>query len=146
MGLAAPAIVHAALQPPTSGIMQSQVAPADTVLVMGTVVDSATNQPIAGAQVMAIGTRFGAITDSNGQFRFFVRVPITLPMRLQAQVIGYTAREAAVTTADSLSTVKFVLSQAMVGIVGVVVEGVRPAIPKNKPSFWRRLWRFLGGR
>ena len=147
IGLAAPAVVHAEPKPPMSEMVQSQVAPADSVLVMGTVVDSATNQPIAGAQVMAIGTRFGAITDSSGQFRFFVRVPIRLPMRLRALMIGYSAQEAAVVTADSVTTVKFVLSPAFVGIRELVVVGPAvPAVPRDKPSFWRRLWRFLGGR
>jgi hypothetical protein len=147
IGLTVPTLAHAALQAPASGITQSAIEPADSVVVKGIVVDSATNQPIAGAQVVIIGTTLGSITDYNGQFRFIVRNPITLPIRLKAQRIGYRDKETSVTVTDSLANLKFVLSQTFVGIVGIVVVGEpQRIVPKEKPSFWRRLWRALGGK
>jgi carboxypeptidase-like protein len=147
IGLTAPAIAHAAVPAPEPGpdVRQPQVEPADSIVVTGTVVDSATNQPIVGAQVFVKGTRLGAITDADGRFRFVVRSAMTFPLRLQAQVIGYTSSELLVTTADSLADMQFVLSQVFIGIRGLIVTGV-PLTPTSeaRPSFTGSSIRYGG--
>lgn len=145
IGLIAPAPAHSALQAPSSGMTQSIVEPADSLVVTGTVVDSVTSEPMIGALVVATGTAFSSVTDQNGQFRLVVRDPIAFPIRLQAQSIGYATTEAYV-SADSLRHISFAMSPVMIGIVGIVVTGeTRPSAPKETPSFWQRLWRALGG-
>jgi hypothetical protein len=110
------------------------------------VIDAATNRPIHGAHVLAAGTIVGSLTDQDGRFRFFLRTPVPLPLHLRAQLIGYATEDAYVTATDSLGTVNFAMSQVMIGIVGIIVVGEqRPLPPTAKPSFWRRLWRALGG-
>jgi hypothetical protein len=146
IGLIPPTAAHAVLQTPVTGDRPSVVEPVDSILVAGTVVDAATNRPVHGAQVMAAGTMVGSLTDQNGQFRFFLRTPVPLPLHLRAQLIGYATEDAYVTATDSLGTVNFAMSQVMIGIVGIIVVGEqRPPAPRAKPSFWRRLWRALGG-
>jgi hypothetical protein len=49
---------------------------------------------------------------------------MAFPLRIQAQMIGYTARETLVTSADSLANMKFELAQTFVGIREVIVTGV----------------------
>ncbi|MGH7460930.1 MAG: carboxypeptidase-like regulatory domain-containing protein [Longimicrobiales bacterium] len=152
IGLAVPEFAQAVLQEPTAEFRQTQIEPADSVVVKGTVVDSTTNQPIAGAMITVTGTRLGTITDSNGEFRIVVRSAITFPIRIQAQVIGYTSKEASVSSADGLANMKFALTQTIVEIVGIVVTGQGHArqtgklAPIAKPSILRRLVRTIGGK
>ena len=42
--------------------------------ISGTVVDSTTNKPLVGANVMIIGTNMGAATDIDGKY-FIINVP-----------------------------------------------------------------------
>jgi hypothetical protein len=146
LGLTMPTMLEATMQEPTPGVVSADVAPIDTVVVKGSVIDSASNHPIVGAQVALVGTRIGAITDNFGQYRFVMRSPVTLPLRVHAQYIGYQTRVTTVTSVDSLASLDFALGQSFVGIVGLEIIGeTRPLVPQRKPSFWRRLWQKLGG-
>jgi hypothetical protein len=146
IGLIPPTAAHSVLQAPVTGATQPVVAPVDSILVAGSVVDSATNQPMSGVQVQVMDTPFASLTDQNGHFRFFVRGRVATPMRVQAQSVGYATRDAYVTSSDSLANLHFAMSQTIIGIVGIVVVGdTLPSAPQAKPSFWRRIWRALGG-
>jgi ABC-type sulfate transport system permease component len=68
-------------------------------------------------------------------------------LSIDAHAAWSLVREAYVSSSDSLITMEFALPQVVIGIVGIVVAGeTRPLEPEAKPSFWRRLWRALGGK
>ncbi|MGH7717881.1 MAG: TonB-dependent receptor, partial [Gemmatimonadaceae bacterium] len=91
-------------------------------VVRGTVVDSASRVPIAGAQLAVVGTAARAVTGTDGQF--------TLPnvpageWTLQARRVGYRAAERSVRVEDGQTlSVDFALSQAASMLDEVIVAG-----------------------
>lgn len=73
---------------------------APQLLVHGTVRDAATARPLAGAQVLLVGTRYGALSDAAGRYRFAVpRGALPRGAVLRAQLIGYAAAEVALAAA-----------------------------------------------
>lgn len=95
-------------------------AMAQVRLVKGTVLEKATQTPVAGATVVLKGTTEGTITDANGEFS--INVPDESAV-LVIQFIGYTPQEIAVGTQSSL-TVHLEENIAMLGDVVVTALGL----------------------
>lgn len=64
-----------------------QVYAGTTGKIAGTVIDKATNEPLIGATVAVVGTKYGAITDVDGKFTILEVPPGTY--NIQISYIGY---------------------------------------------------------
>lgn len=101
--------------------------------IQGRVTDAQTAQPIAGAQVIVMGTRFGNITDQEG--RYFVNfVPAGLH-DIQIQFIGY--RTVTITNqrvlAGQTTDLNFQLESTAVEVTPIEVVGERePLVPRDQ--------------
>ena len=90
-------------------------------IVRGTVTDSASHQAVVGAQVIAVGTTRGALTDTAGAYTLRVP-PGTLTLRVQR--IGYAPSTRSVTASlDGTTTADFVLRAVSTVLSQVVVTG-----------------------
>ena len=111
------------------------LAAQETGKIQGRVTDAASGQPIAGAQVVIVGTRLGNITNADG-FYFINNVPAGL-QDIQAQYIGYqtvTVRQQRILAGQTL-TQNFQLQQSAVEIAALEVIGeTRPLVPRDQVS------------
>jgi TonB-linked SusC/RagA family outer membrane protein len=90
--------------------------------IAGSVVDSATGQPLAGAQVVIPGTGIGAAVSTDG--RFLLRGVPAGQTTVRAQRIGYAYLEKTVTvTAGATATIDFQLHPQAVKLGEVVAIG-----------------------
>ena len=99
--------------------------------IEGTVTDP-NGQPVAGAQVIIVGTAAGAVTGSTGYY-FINNVPAGV-YTLRAQMIGFSPSETrnARVLADQTLTVNFSLSAATVlGAISVTVQQ-NPIVPRDQ--------------
>src|SRR5665647_1718228 len=95
--------------------------PPNVAIVRGTVTDSGSHAPVVGAQVIAVGTTRGAITDTAGEYTLRVS-PGTVTLRVQR--IGYAPAQRVVTaTLDGTATADFVLRPVSTVLSEVVVTG-----------------------
>jgi hypothetical protein len=104
----------------------------ETGKIEGRVVDQG-GQPVVGAQVLVVGTRFGNITNPQG-FYFINNVPAGL-QDVQAQFIGYqtvTVRQQRVLAGQTV-TLNFTLAQSAVAVQAIEVVGERtPLVPRDQ--------------
>lgn len=92
------------------------------VTIVGHVVDSTSNAPVAGASVQVEGTQLGAVTDDAGEYRIS-GVPQG-QQTLMARRVGYAARRHTVTVGtDGQLTVDFALPPAATSLDAVIVTG-----------------------
>src|SRR5688500_16986050 len=113
-GIAAALLALASL--PRAGLAQQ----AGTIT--GTVSDSVTSGPVAGAQVSLAGTVRTVVTDQSGAYRF-ADVPAG-SATLRAQRIGYAPAEQTVTvSAGGTVAANFTLRPTVATLSGVVVVG-----------------------
>lgn len=92
------------------------------VTIRGQVTDSTTRAPIAGVTVLVEGTRFGAVTDSVGQYHI-ADVPAG-PHTLIARRLGYALQRRAITVgANGEMTVDFVMTPTVTSLSEVIVTG-----------------------
>lgn len=99
--------------------------------IEGTVTDP-NGQPVAGAQVIIVGTAAGAVTGSTGYY-FINNVPAGV-YTLRAQMIGFSPNEVrnARVLAEQTLTVNFNLSTATVlGAISVTVQQ-NPIVPRDQ--------------
>src|SRR5262245_5856207 len=68
--------------------LAGQLSAQQTGTVTGTVIDSGTQQPIAGAQVYLPGLQLGALSNAQGRF-LIVNVPVG-QREIRAELIGRT--------------------------------------------------------
>ena len=107
------------------------LAQATTGTVRGRVTDAASTRGLPGAQVVVDGTRFGAVTDSSGNFTI-PAVP-TGARTVTARRIGYAPVSKAVTvTAEGVSTGDIALSASALNLTEVVVTGSAAPTEKRK--------------
>jgi len=93
-----------------------------TGTVRGTVMDSTSQQPVAGAQVSLVGTNRIAYTDASGVYRFTGVAPGAVTVR--AQRIGFAQRTASVNlTEGGLASADLVLQPVVTTLSQVVVVG-----------------------
>ncbi|MFV1987807.1 MAG: carboxypeptidase-like regulatory domain-containing protein, partial [Gemmatimonadota bacterium] len=102
--------------------------------VTGTVTDSETLQPIAGAQVFVSGTVLGTLSGAQGTYRL-EGVPVgqtTITVRL----IGYKELSQTVTVqAGQVATADFVAEQTALRLQDIIVTGVVGSTPRVKLPF-----------
>ncbi|MFN3695073.1 MAG: carboxypeptidase-like regulatory domain-containing protein [Ignavibacterium sp.] len=89
--------------------------------IVGSVIDAVTRQPLIGANVIILGTNFGAATDINGKYSI-KNVPAEM-YQLRASVIGYNSRVKTdvMVQPGKLTQVDFELSPQAIEIENVVV-------------------------
>jgi TonB-dependent starch-binding outer membrane protein SusC len=91
-------------------------------VITGTVVEEATQRPLAGAQVTVTGTQLGTITNQQGRFTIS-GVPAG-PREVRAALIGYSAATRTVNVATGgAASVAFTLTQTAVALDELVVTG-----------------------
>src|SRR5216683_635965 len=107
-------------------------APAGVGRITGHVRDAA-GSPLAGAQVVVVGTKFAAATDPTGAYTI-ESVPAGA-YSLQARFIGYTVLEVhgVRVTAGTTTTADFALQPSTVHLDAVVVDGA-PASQAKRAS------------
>lgn len=99
---------------------QETTAPT-AAIVRGVVSDSANHQPVVGAQVVAVGTTRGTITDTAGAYT--LRVPPGAAT-IRVQRIGYAPSEREITaTLEGTATADFLLRAVSTVLSEVVVTG-----------------------
>jgi hypothetical protein len=101
--------------------VQNSEAESRTGSITGTVLDASTREPLIGANVILLGTNFGAATNSDGRF-VIENVPVgTYAVRVS--MIGYTSyvRSDVVVTTGRPTEVRFLLTETTVEIEGVTV-------------------------
>ncbi len=86
--------------------------------VSGTVVDSASGEPLAGVSIKVKGSQIGTSTDNNGSFS------LTIPENavIQVRYLGYKPKEIKV---GNKSTLSIILSSISTGLSQIVVTGYR---------------------
>lgn len=95
----------------------------ETGRITGTVVDTATQVPLSGAQVSIPGLGLGGLTDAQGAF-LIANVPVGSQI-VRVQLIGYETQELEVAvTEGEAATVAFQLTQTAVELEGVVVTAL----------------------
>ncbi|HEX6926486.1 MAG TPA: TonB-dependent receptor [Longimicrobiaceae bacterium] len=88
----------------------------------GTVVDASSQQPLAGASVVILGTQRGTVTGPDGRFEL-TQVPAGTH-QLQASLIGYGTQQQSVTvTAGGTATANFTLEPSAVMLEELVAVG-----------------------
>ena len=87
--------------------------------ITGTVVDAATQQPLAGAQVVIEGTQMGSLTDNRGRF-LILNVPQTT-VTIEVIMIGYRAATVQA-SADRPAVIE--LQPTAIDLDEIVVTGV----------------------
>lgn len=88
--------------------------------VAGRVVDQATQQAVAGAQVLVVGTTRRALTNQDGRYR--IENLSAGQYQLQARLIGYaTAARPVTVAAGETAAVDFTLTAAAIALDAVVV-------------------------
>ncbi|HEY9448890.1 MAG TPA: carboxypeptidase-like regulatory domain-containing protein, partial [Gemmatimonadaceae bacterium] len=90
--------------------------------IRGTVTDSASGQPIVGAQITVTGTSLGTITANDGAY--VLRSVPARAVTVRAQRIGYAPLQSDVTlAANDTATVDFTLSAIAAQLSEIVVVG-----------------------
>ena len=111
----------------------AMLAAQETGKIQGRITDAASGAPVAGAQVVVVGTRLGNISNADG-FYFINNVPAGV-QDIQAQYIGYqtvNVRQQRVLAGQTL-TQNFQLAQTAVEIAALEVIGeTRPLVPRDQ--------------
>jgi len=91
--------------------------------ITGTVTESQTGQPLAGAQVRVVGTQLAAVAGGDGQYRILGVAPGTYQVR--ATMIGYTPLtvDSVVVAAGGAATAVFRLERRATTLTTQVVVG-----------------------
>ncbi|WP_022835728.1 SusC/RagA family TonB-linked outer membrane protein [Salisaeta longa] len=95
---------------------------AQDAVVLGTVVDSTTSQPLPGVNVVVEGLQLGAATDTQGQFRI-EGVP-TGEQTLVASFVGYDTKRIPLDVDAGTNEIRIQLSPAAVGLENVIVTAL----------------------
>jgi TonB-linked SusC/RagA family outer membrane protein len=122
--LIAPPKSPARMTPNQAPLLDGQVASVQRVLagqISGHVTDAASGQPVAGVQIVVVGTRLGAMTVEDGRYAI-PNVPDGV-YRLRTRRIGFTSDERTVTVAGADVTADFSISAVSVSLDEVVVTG-----------------------
>lgn len=119
------------------GLLVPARASAQTAIIVGTVTDAQTNEPLPGAAVRVEGTAIGAATNLNGEYRI-TNVPAG-SRTLVASYLGYESVERVIDVeAGARMTQNFVLSYGVIEGEEIVVtaqaEGQARAINQQLSS------------
>lgn len=111
--------------------------------LIGQVVNSTTGLPVDGAVVNLIGSGYGAITDSTGNFR----IPQTWAGTdtIEVRYIGYEPSKTPVDLVpNEVSRITLLLSQTVVRVADLVVEVRQTRRSRNLLGFVERMGRGFG--
>lgn len=108
-----------------AGGLTSPVQADDVGVVSGRVFDQGTGEPLAGATVMVVGTRLGAFSDLDGQFRI-KNVPAGMHT-IQATMVGYNKIEVTELTvaAGDIAKIDLTLAPSDVKVQDIKVTAQR---------------------
>jgi TonB-linked SusC/RagA family outer membrane protein len=110
------------------------VAAQATGTVVGSVLDSSTRQPLAGAQVHLPARALGALANAQGRF-VIPNVPVGT-YEIRAELIGRAPASASVTVVAGQNVeVNLLLESRAISLEGVVVTGVAAATPRTQLPF-----------
>ena len=102
--------------------------------IAGTIADSETLRPVAGAQVFIPGTVVGTLTGERGTFRL-EGVPVG-QVTVTVRLIGYKEASLTVDVAGGqVTTADFVVEQTALRLQDIIVTGVIGATPRVKLPF-----------
>ena len=90
--------------------------------VTGQVTDKTTQQPIAGAQVLILGTSLQALTSRDGRYTI-AKVPAGR-YQMQTRLLGYASATVPVTVAAEAATANFAMTAAAVPLDVVIVSAI----------------------
>lgn len=102
--------------------------------IAGKVVDKNSGEPLIGANIVIMGTNFGAATDIDGSY-FIINIPPGI-YELKASSIGYTSVSVldVRVSVDQTTRINFDLNEESVQITEVVVAAQKPIIQKDLTS------------
>jgi TonB-linked SusC/RagA family outer membrane protein len=100
----------------------ASAAAQESGVIRGTVTDSTTHQPIAGAQVQIVGTDRTAVADASGDYRLAGIAPGTVTLRVLRIGFGQRTRDVAVTPGATVAA-DFALQAIATTLSQVVVVG-----------------------
>ncbi len=108
-------------------------------IIKGRVVDRETKEPLVGANIVILGSSFGAVADPQGEFSIF-NVPVDVHT-LRASYVGYTALtiENVRVNNDLTTEVEFTLASEAVQMQAVTIEAERPLVLKSATNAVRIL-------
>ncbi|MCD4706520.1 MAG: TonB-dependent receptor [Candidatus Sabulitectum sp.] len=101
--------------------------------ISGRVTDTDGN-PLVGATVMVVGTSYGAMTDSNGEYFIINLQPGTYNLRSTMVGMGEQTQEGASVIADMTTRMDFVLNPEAVGSTVITVTDQRGMILRGVTS------------
>ncbi len=105
-------------------------AAAFSIEIKGTVVDEATGEPLAGANVLIKGTTIGAATNADGQFT--IRYNPTGNYTLVVSFIGYKTFEKEFSPSDDVSNLQIKLKEDVFQMESIVVTGIANVRSKSR--------------
>ena len=112
---------------------------ASTTLIVGTVTDASTGQPLAGVQLYVADIGSGTLSQRDGRYVLVLRETLApgTEVRLRAQLIGYASRIVVVRVDGRQTRADIALSPASTALEEVVVEAQRFAGPGSAagPAF-----------
>ncbi|MFV1987578.1 MAG: TonB-dependent receptor [Gemmatimonadota bacterium] len=111
--------------------------------LFGKVVNSSSGLPVEGAVVSLLGSGYGAITDSTGNFR----IPQTWagPDTIEVRFIGFEpSRTTVELVPNEITRITLLLSQTVVRVADLVVEIKQTRRSRNLEGFVERMRRGFG--
>lgn len=142
--LAAPALAQEGQEGDTTPPARGDTTPATlSATLMGQVVSASDGRPVEGAVVNLLGSGYGALTDSAGNFR----IPRTAAGvdTVEVRFIGYEPSRVQVELApDATTRAVFLLSPTVVRVADLHVEVRRAETPGKLREFWQRRQRGFG--
>lgn len=102
--------------------------------IAGAVTESASGEPLPGANVIIVGTTMGAATDVNGEY-YILNVPPG-KYELRATMMGYEAMVVVdvIVNVGRTTRIDFKLADEILELGEVVVQAVRPDVERDKTS------------
>jgi Ca-activated chloride channel family protein len=104
-----------------------------TVIITGTVTDSASKQPLAGAQVAVRDTKIGALVNERGTYRLDIPVDSVTgrDLTLVVRRVGYLPATRTIHATAGSRTENFALLPAMTQLSEVVVTGAASTVQRS---------------
>lgn len=128
---------------PTAAVAQDEDRPRSPASLIGQVINAATGRPVDGAVVNLLGSGYGAITDSLGNFH----VPQTWagPDTIEVRFIGYEPSKTTIDLpANEQSRITLLLSSSVVRVADLVVEVRQTRRARNLMGFAERRLKGFG--
>lgn len=102
--------------------------------IAGKVIDEETGEPLAGSNVVIVGTTMGAATEIDGSY-FILNVPAG-KYNIQATYLGYqkVVQEDVIVNSGKTTTTDFKLKSSAVQQQVVIIRAVRPDVERDKTS------------